>query len=259
MPKIVSPSVKLTAFSCPHCGTLTSQSWFSVHCDELDDQDPLPRIWRENTVPKLDDLPENVDIKLFFRRAASGVPFLDHHTQYKSCAFTGINLNISKCSECDEIALWMQDVLLLPSTAEAPPANPDLPKHIRQDYDEAGAILSLSPRGAAALLRLCVQKLCKELGEDGKNINDDIGALVKKGLSVRVQQALDVVRVVGNSAVHPGQLDLKDDRATALSLFQLINIIAEKMISEPKHIDEAFANLPEDALKAIERRDNAKS
>ncbi|MFN7599434.1 MAG: DUF4145 domain-containing protein [Cereibacter sp.] len=74
---------------------------------------------------------------------------------------------------------------------------------IRRDYDEASTILDLSPRGAAALIRLGIQKLCKELGQAGKNINDDIGALVKDGLDVRVLQALDAVRVIGNSAVHP--------------------------------------------------------
>jgi len=51
-----------------------------------------------------------------------------------------------------------------------------------------------------------------DLGESGKDINADIGNLVKKGLSPLVQKALDTVRVVGNECVHPGTMDLKDDR-----------------------------------------------
>jgi hypothetical protein len=116
-------------------------------------------------------------------------------------------------------------------------------------------ILDLSPRGAAALLRLGIQKLCKHLGETGENLNADIAALVKKGLDVRVQRALDVVRVIGNNAVHPGHIDLRDDRATAEKLFGLVNLIAELMISQPKHVQELYESLPEDARKAIERRD----
>ncbi len=105
------------------------------------------------------------------------------------------------------------------------------------------------------MLRLSVQKLCKHLGEAGANINEDIAALVKKGLDVRVRQALDVVRVIGNNAVHPGKIDLRDDRATAERLFGLVNLIAEIMISQPKHVSDMFASLPEGARKAIETRD----
>jgi Domain of unknown function (DUF4145) len=133
--------------------------------------------------------------------------------------------------------------------------NPDLPESVRRDYDEASTILDLSPRGAAALLRLGIQVLCRHLGEKGKNINDDIASLVRKGLDERVQQSLDVVRVVGNNAVHPGQVDLRDDRATAERLFGLVNLIAEIMISRPKHVKEMYESLPEDARKAIEKRD----
>ena len=122
-------------------------------------------------------------------------------------------------------------------------------------YEEAGTILSLSPRGAAALLRLSIQKLCKHLGGKGENINDDIGDFVSKGLDPRVQQSLDVVRVVGNNAVHPGVLDLKDDRAIAEKLFGLVNLIAETMISGPKHVQALFDSLPESERKAIKKRD----
>lgn len=63
------------------------------------------------------------------------------------------------------------------------------------------------------------------------------------------------MRVIGNNAVHPGSIDLRDDRATAENLFRLLNLIAEKMISEPKHVDEVYAALPPNALAAIEARD----
>ena len=168
------------------------------------------------------------------------------------------NTFVARCFNCKDISIWIYDKLVYPRRGEAPPANPDLPDEIRRDYDEASSILDLSPRGAAALIRLCIQKLCKELGQSGNNINADIKGLVEGGLDRRVQKALDAVRVIGNNAVHPGQIDLRDDRAIAESLFRLLNLVAEKMISEPKHVDEVYAALPEEALKAIGNRDAKK-
>ena len=128
-----------------------------------------------------------------------------------------------------------------------------------RDFEEAREIANSSPRGAAALLRLCVQKLCTHLGEKGKNINDDIASLVRKGLNPKIQQSLDIVRVIGNEAVHPGELDLKDDRETALLLFEIVNSIADQMISHPKTVRDMYARLPEDKRKDIEARDGKTS
>lgn len=165
------------------------------------------------------------------------------------------NIWFSQCFHCQDIAIWIYDRLVWPQTGEAPLPNPDLPDDVRTDYEEASAILDLSPRGAAALLRLSIQKLCKHLGGKGYNINDDIALLVGKGLPVQVQQALDAIRVIGNNAIHPGLLDLRDDRATAESLFSLVNLIADSMISQPKSVAEIYGRLPEGAREAIEKRD----
>jgi hypothetical protein len=108
------------------------------------------------------------------------------------------------------------------------------------------------------LLRLAIQKLCVHLGESGKHLQDDIASLVCKGLDVRVQRALDIVRVIGNASIHPGRMDLRDDRDTAVELLRLVNLIAEIMISQPKHIKAMYDCLPESKRKAIEERDGKK-
>lgn len=159
------------------------------------------------------------------------------------------------CSHCDRYSTWYKGMMMYPDSAGIDSPNDDLDDDIVADYNEAASILQKSPRGAAALLRLAVQKLCKQLGEPGKDINTDIGNLVQKGLSPTIQQALDALRVIGNESVHPGQIDLRDDPGTAQALFRLLNKIAETMITEPRQIQEIYDKIPESKKKAIEKRD----
>ena len=168
------------------------------------------------------------------------------------------NTKICFCSHCNRFSIWLHSKMIYPDFAGIEPPNEDLNDDIKNDYEEAVSILQKSPRGAAALLRLCIQKLCKELGEDGKNINTDIKNLVAKGLPKGVQKSLDIVRVVGNDAVHPGQIDLSDDMETAKVLFKLVNLIAEKMITEPKEVEEIYNIIPEEKRQQIEERDGNK-
>lgn len=162
---------------------------------------------------------------------------------------------IAICGHCHKPSYWHLDKMIYPNKVTAPLPNADLPDDIKADFEEARQIAGLSPKGAAALLRLVIQKLCVHLGEQGKDLNKDIGSLVKKGLSDRIQKALDVVRVIGNESVHPGQIDLNDNQATTSKLFELVNIIADKMITEPKEIDKLFDGLPAGKREAIQRRD----
>ena len=134
----------------------------------------------------------------------------------------------------------------------------DMPNAIVKDYEEARQVFSSSPRSSAALLRLAVQKLCKELGGSGKNINDDIQFLVKEGLPSYIQQALDIVRIIGNEAVHPGEIDIDDTPEIARELFDILNEIIEEQISKPKkqaEIDKIYQNLPKNKLEGIKNRD----
>jgi hypothetical protein len=160
-----------------------------------------------------------------------------------------------KCSHCSYWSFWHNDKLVIPSDAPVEPPHPDLPQDCALDFSEAREIFTKSPRAAAALLRLSIQKLMPHLGEKGANINDDIKSLVSKGLPIAVQQSLDYCRVVGNNAVHPGEIDINDSPEVAQHLFAMINFIVEDRISRPKEIQELYHRLPEAAREAIEKRD----
>ena len=159
------------------------------------------------------------------------------------------------CVRCKKYSIWHDREMIYPIFTGIEIPNQDLGESIINDYDEAAEILQRSPRGAGALLRLAIQKLCIQLGGDGKNLNTDIGTFVKNGLPVKVQQSLDSLRVIGNEAVHPGELNLQDDVETVQSLFKLVNFIAEKMITEPKEIEAIYSKIPETKKEQIEKRD----
>ncbi len=165
------------------------------------------------------------------------------------------DLVLAVCEHCGQCSIWFKTKLIFPAARTAPAPHPETPESIKADYEEARAVFGESPRSSAALLRLCVQKLCITLGQPGKNLNDDIGELVIQGLPVIIQRSLDIVRVIGNNQVHPGVLDVRDDPAMVTLLFELVNLIVEDRIARPKQIEALYGKLPEGARKQIESRD----
>jgi len=164
---------------------------------------------------------------------------------------------ISICARCKKITLWFNENIVYPSSSSAPFPEEDMPNNIKDDFNEARIVVGISPRSASALLRLALQKLMPNLGEKGDSLNDDIGNLVKKGLPVTIQQALDSVRVIGNNAVHPGQIDIKDDQDTALKLFELLNFIILYQITQPNKIKMLFdEKIPQQQKDQIKKRDS---
>lgn len=159
------------------------------------------------------------------------------------------------CGHCRKWTYWFEEKMVIPAEAPIEPPHEDLPEDCKQDYLEARSVFVQSPRSAAALLRLCVQKLMPHLGEKGENVNADIKALVSKGLPPLVQKAFDYCRVIGNNAVHPGEIRVEDTPDIAENLFRMINYIVEDRITHPREIQELYNRLPESSRKAIEKRD----
>lgn len=153
------------------------------------------------------------------------------------------------CHHCKNESVWMEvnkgeGRILYPDILQGPPPHEEMPESVKEDYLEATSIVSKSPRGASAMLRLALQKLMKELGESGKNLDENIASLVEKGLPAVVKQALEHYRVIGKESPVPGQLDSRDDRETAMQLFELINFIVEDRITRQKKIEAIYQSLP---------------
>jgi hypothetical protein len=260
---VVTPALGDNSFTCPHCGANSHQTWLKAYLDGYE-KDSRPNMPDYSAIERIKahrdlDKDERANLLDWIDRKLKRELFLEKPKEYGVHLSTELgNLHISQCYSCKKFALWVADKLIHPSQASEIKPNPEMPDHIKHDFLEAAAIVDASPRGAAALLRLSIQKLLAHLDLPGKNIDADIGELVKRGLDGRIQMALDVVRVIGNNAVHPGQIDLRDDTATATKLFGLVNIIVEALIATPKHIETMFAALPAGALKAIEKRDEPK-
>lgn len=174
----------------------------------------------------------------------------------------------AKCSCCDKASVWIATeyiggnqiynaTMVYPSTSLAPNPDKDMPDDVKVDYQEAASIFSRSPRAAAALLRLGLQKLCKHLGEAGENINADIRSLAAKNvLPPLVVKVADTVRIVGNNAVHPGEMSEEDFDHVASKLFDLLNFIVKKGISEPKELEALYERIPEGPRKIAEEKDS---
>lgn len=229
MRKFETPSIEKTAFTCPHCGVLAQMHW-------------------------------------------------QHLTQVYTSNIT-YNIHIAICEVCKNHNLWqrygfsqnnkpyIKEEMIYPKISTIPPVD-DMPEKIKEIYKEASNVLGDSPRAACALLRLALQELMIFLKNNyeeyknlkGKNINEDIGKLVKSGLSPKVQQALDIVRITGNNAVHSIEvLDTNDNSQIANKLFEMLNFIVQEMITRPNEINKLFNdNIPEKAKEAIKKRDESK-
>ena len=181
------------------------------------------------------------------------------------------NLFAAICQAKQCISLWIQSSIQSPYQEHPNPVemvyprhklrepSADMPPSARALYIEAAKIVSDSPRGAAALLRMCTEDVAKaltpKLGRN-KTLNQRIGYLVKEhNLPDRVQQALDVLRIAGDNAVHSPTINLGDDTETATALFDLVDVIVAETLSPQEATNRFYANLPESKLDQIRERD----
>jgi len=241
------PKFGIKNFRCPHCRVVAQQTWLNNYQLGSIVFDIYHHIYFDYRV-NVPDFQQEAIVK-FLNTAEKGFPGSLN-------SFLATNLSIATCKSCGNYSLWVDKEMVFPREVPIEPPSDDLSEEIKSIYNEASKIFLDSPRGSTALLRLALQMLLKQIGKEGKNINNDIKELVESGLSSKIQKALDVLRVVGNNAVHPGQINLDDNGEVALKLFKILNIIADEMITKPKEIDTLYDDVvPEEIKGHIAKRD----
>jgi hypothetical protein len=164
---------------------------------------------------------------------------------------------LSRCRKCEQSCIWINGEIVFPRQSRAPQPHEDMPEEIKQDYEEARMVVDESPRAAAALLRVCIEKLLRQLtGKESDSPYSMIGDLVEEGrIDKRVQKAFDSIRVFGNESLHAGEIDMQDDSESAERLFKLMNTIVQMTITKDRLIDETFDELPDSKKRSVEQRD----
>jgi len=111
---------------------------------------------------------------------------------------------------------------LYPSASSRDPAPLGVPDSMRKDYDEAGAILELSPRMASVLARKIVSDLLKKYAKrDEKRLTAQIDSyLAQPGIPSWITSGLHHVREAADMSAHT-QEDQSEDQEDAGTVIEI--------------------------------------
>lgn len=216
MPKTIIPKPLADTYTCPFCDVTTKVRWYGM------------------------------------RSVSSvGTPSEEEDGYYELVGgrycYNGevSNWAFAECSHCSQMTVWRKDRMVYPSQCPVGEPNEDMPTDVMACYREAADVLQVSPRSSAALLRLGLQHLLKNLlgDESSGHLYTDIKKYSER-VPIQITKALDTIRITGNESVHPGTIDLNDDPGYAEFLFVLMNMICDESITRPRMIEEAYQSLP---------------
>lgn len=225
-------------FYCPHCNIKAKQDWYHVMLNE--------RVVNEYITPKIESYYDVIEGAGYF--------------EYEDSDIREDNiLAFSMCHACGKYSLWSDHTLVYPQKNVVKPPSDFMPSDVKEIYQEASGVLTISPRASSALLRLALERLLPQVGAKKDSINNMIGQLVsEKKIMRRTKEAMDALRIIGNDSIHSNEIVLdenRDEEKTALTLFRLLNRIVNETIGAEKELEEIYNGLPKSKLDGIKNRD----
>lgn len=246
-----APAFSEGVFRCPSCGVVAQQTWFAAGAAQVIGGQPDDDYMSEYT--RYQKILAGNPQAIFNQKRAAEVG-LASSERLQGSRIT--NLTLAQCASCRAFSIWKSYKLLYPTGLARKP-HPNLPSECSQDFEEAVAVASISARAGAALLRAAMEKLLLRLtGKDDPN--EAIRILVRQGLAEEIQQAMDVVRVTGNKALHGYEIAADAEQAADFeALADLLDEIVEDRIARPARQRALFDRLPDKERDKIGKRDAA--
>ncbi len=165
-----------------------------------------------------------------------------------------IELTFLKCPNCEQYTIYAEgmgdavndiDTTIRP-TSDAKHFPEYIPKTIRDDYEEACAIVSLSPKASATLSRRCLQGMIHDFWDIKlKNLNHEITTLKDK-ITPDLWEAIDSLRQLGNIGAHMEKdtdviIDIDPDEAE--SLIKLIELLMKEWYINREERKKLFSDI----------------
>lgn len=133
-----------------------------------------------------------------------------HYSGEYQCEESCIQVNFYKCPNCKQYTIiadgkgnHVRDVnIKIRPTSSARKFPSYIPDAIRQDYEEACAIVQLSPKASATLSRRCLQGMIRDFWKISEsNLYKEIDALKDK-ISPKLWDSINSLRQLGNIGAH---------------------------------------------------------
>lgn len=121
-----------------------------------------------------------------------------------------------------------------------------VPMQILTDYEEACAIVNLSPKASATLSRRCIQGMIRDKWEtNAKSLYQEISSLKGK-IEPSLWQAIDALRQIGNIGAHMESdvntiIDIEPNEAQML--ITLVEILIKEWYITPHERDELLSGI----------------
>lgn len=223
----------MSGFLCPYCNMMIpiSKDTFSTQTPGFDS--PFINIWSGNKEP---------------------------------ADKSSLEISFYKCPNCGQFTIKarglgeiVRDVNVLIRPISSAKQFPDyIPEAIRNDYEEAYAILNLSPKASATLARRCLQGMIHDFWDVRlKNLNQEITALKNK-IPADLWLSIDALRQLGNIGAHMEKdtdVIIDIDPNEAESLIKLIELLMKEWYINREERKKLFSDIiSANESKQIERR-----